>query len=638
MLEPVDDLEQVVQIEDIMPYVFWWDNRGNHNNGPDAECYGLQGDSKLNYDKGWCHSSAHKRKIVDETIDSEGTTTSIERLGDEQRWHAVAHTLGVDFADEENGGALLTMDNSGNVYKGAFDPHCCGTDEKWKIHHPSNEFGAYQDEDPTADKYYQGDKTHGDGEFKSIVPSKMNEDILKSIEGRPMTWNLWNAVRHYAYIKYFKNQNRTLGTDESSWVELERYTKRIVRGIYRTFKEKQRPVGSTARNSFQAIDAISTNHGGVCNIPWTNSFIEVASILDRNAREHQASFVLTTGDVPKPAGDMDLDKEEQVYNDLLGSLNSFRVLTLAGMDADDSQDGINHGSDKTFKGSVYGDLPTTYVLGDDNTFPQTLPETQVVLQTPGNLDQMYPYAEYHLNDVVNKWVRNIHRQIINRQMLPVYTSMEGMNKDYHLLTEKEMKSITFNVVPSLYWKYEWSTNDVMIHRVGKLQAPNPDLTMYDMLGNVWELVRDKWANKVADLDGKVNPIAEPNGASDVVIKGGAFNEFCRKVISPARQGIATNTSKSSGSAKDNVGFRPAMTFTQYDESTSTSGGPGGNTEKVDLFFLFDASASQDNQIQDMLDSAKMIVAKYAGDADNKDVCHVTTALFLGPTIKFMCAN
>ena len=28
MTEPVENLEQVVEIEDIMPYVFWWDNRG----------------------------------------------------------------------------------------------------------------------------------------------------------------------------------------------------------------------------------------------------------------------------------------------------------------------------------------------------------------------------------------------------------------------------------------------------------------------------------------------------------------------------------------------------------------------------------------------------------------------------------
>ena len=70
-------------------------------------------------------------------------------------------------------------------------------------------------------------------------------------------------------------------------------------------------------------------------------------------------------------------------------------------------------------------------------------------------------------------------------------------------------------------------------------------------------------------------------------------------------------------------------------------------QPVDLFFLFDASASQDNQIKEMLESARGIVGMFAGEVGNstgnktpdelKDQCHVTSALFLGPTIKFMCA-
>lgn len=65
-------------------------------------------------------------------------------------------TLGVDFSIKENGGAKVTMDNSGNTYKGAFDPSCAGTDEKWKVH-ANNSFGANQHEDPTADKYLHGE-------------------------------------------------------------------------------------------------------------------------------------------------------------------------------------------------------------------------------------------------------------------------------------------------------------------------------------------------------------------------------------------------------------------------------------------------------------------------------------------------
>ena len=57
---------------------------------------------------------------------------------------------------------------------------------------------------------------------------------------------------------------------------------------------------------------------------------------------------------------------------------------------------------------------------------------------------------------------------------------------------------------------------------------------------------------------------------------------------------------------------------------------------VDLFFLFDASASQDNQIKEMIDAAKGIVKIFA--AEDADKCHVTSALFMGPEVKLMCAK
>jgi hypothetical protein len=36
-------------------------------------------------------------------------------------------------------------------------------------------------------------------------------------------------------------------------------------------------------------------------VRWTNSFAEISTLLERNAREHDASFVLFTGDVPLPS-------------------------------------------------------------------------------------------------------------------------------------------------------------------------------------------------------------------------------------------------------------------------------------------------------------------------------------------------
>ena len=155
----------------------------------------------------------------------------------EQRWHAVQHTLGTDFSKQEYGGTVLSTDNSGNVYKGAFDPNCSGTDEKWKIHHMSNAFGADQHLDPSEDKYWTGLTAHGDDEFPSVVnPPSLNSDVFGSISDRPMTWNLWNVVRHYVYIKWFKGKNLQVGSDEAAWNEIENRTRKLVKGIYRTFK------------------------------------------------------------------------------------------------------------------------------------------------------------------------------------------------------------------------------------------------------------------------------------------------------------------------------------------------------------------------------------------------------------------
>ena len=65
MVEPVDEIGHVVEIEDIMPFVFWWDNRGKENNGPTVDCYGKQSSAKLNYMDGYCCSSGYEREMED---------------------------------------------------------------------------------------------------------------------------------------------------------------------------------------------------------------------------------------------------------------------------------------------------------------------------------------------------------------------------------------------------------------------------------------------------------------------------------------------------------------------------------------------------------------------------------------------
>lgn len=343
------------------------------------------------------------------------------------------------------------------------------------------------------------------------------------------------------------------------------------------------------------------------------------------------------------------------YDKIRESHDSFRVTTNDGVDADDTEDGMKPRkvlgstqtpydtrvaedgySGKVFQGFKYGDLPTTYVIGDGTVYSQRQQDVAIDFDDIVDLDKLYPESEYYLDDNLRKWVRKIRGTVLNKQILPVYTSMENMTKTVHELTMQDMKSITFQVVPSFYWKYEWSYNEFMIHRVGKLASPANDIVMYDMLGNVWEWVRDNWTDRVSALNGKVNPMVggEPfvgtkaysvgnlvtyNGVEYVcivakptsiattpdrdsthwkvqdkkVIRGGSFDQLARKVIAAAREGLDKNLSMSNTGTQSNVGFRPSLTFTaESDGGTFTVG-----KTPVDLFFLFDASASQDSEIR-----------------------------------------
>ena len=93
MVSPLEELDSVVELEDIMPYVFWWENRGTENNGPNVDCYGKSSSSKLNYEQGgWCYSMAHERQDEDVWMDMSGDTPvekRIPKMNTEHSWHAV---------------------------------------------------------------------------------------------------------------------------------------------------------------------------------------------------------------------------------------------------------------------------------------------------------------------------------------------------------------------------------------------------------------------------------------------------------------------------------------------------------------------------------------------------------------------
>ena len=56
-----------------------------------------------------------------------------------------------------------------------------------------------------------------------------------------------------------------------------------------------------------------------------------------------------------------------------------------------------------------------------------------------------------------------------------------------------------------------------------------------------------------------------------------------------------------------------------------------------MFFLFDASSSTDNQINEMVEQSNEILKELATENPNSK-CTVGSALFLGPSIRMMCCD
>lgn len=165
-----------------------------------------------------------------------------------------------------------------------------------------------------------------------------------------MTWNLWNAVRHYVYIKWFKNAGKSI-EDDADWDLLERRTKKIVRGIYRTFKEKQK------EDTFGDIDGSYANDGRICLVKWTNSFVQISSILERNARDHDASLVMFTGDIRQGEG----ETSEDIYHSIKSSPYNFVANVLDGLDSEMDGMPLNNAVVR------HSQLPPSYVIGEDAT-------------------------------------------------------------------------------------------------------------------------------------------------------------------------------------------------------------------------------------------------------------------------------
>lgn len=105
------------------------------------------------------------------------------------------------------------------------------------------------------------------------------------------------------------------------------------------------------------MDGSYASNGGLCLIKWTNSFVQISSILERNAREHDASLVMFTGDVRAEG-----DAAEVIYSKVKSSPYNFRICAMEGVDSE--KDGIPPNAVNVHK---HGEFPPSFVLGDSET-------------------------------------------------------------------------------------------------------------------------------------------------------------------------------------------------------------------------------------------------------------------------------
>jgi formylglycine-generating enzyme required for sulfatase activity len=150
------------------------------------------------------------------------------------------------------------------------------------------------------------------------------------------------------------------------------------------------------------------------------------------------------------------------------------------------------------------------------------------------------------------------------KMAPGYLRLTG----YRLPTEAEWEfacragaetGYSFGEPEDLLGKYAWYYGNILIQSqpVGKLR-PN-DLGLFDMHGNAWEWVQDRFKAYTKTAGGKatkdLEDIFDINSRNSRVLRGGAFGQIALLVRSANRDGGAPASRYISN------GFRPARTFT-----------------------------------------------------------------------------
>ena len=188
---------EISQCMNPLPWLWWHSARDGHSHGAGLWCQGL-GHPGQGYENGFCSR--------------------------DMRWHAVNEILAevpvklkIAGSDDANTNAPVT-----SFAKGFYDPDCCGTNKTWELH-GSNRYGyknGHADWDGGAyDRYYLTYEKSRSGIYNIVTENppppgsgegqapfnytKYNQTIWQTLANKPMTWSLWNVIRHSLWYTYY---------------------------------------------------------------------------------------------------------------------------------------------------------------------------------------------------------------------------------------------------------------------------------------------------------------------------------------------------------------------------------------------------------------------------------------------------
>ena len=338
---------EVSQCEFPLPWVFFHSSRGSEGAGPSNYYHGLGNRVTTNHETSFHDGQPNGMRFfaVDNVLSQKPVTMNLYGRSD------------------------VTLDNAGAAAfsKGFYDPSCCGTEETWHTH-DSGYYGwpnGSNDKDgPRPDKYYLQYDSKGnnhvtggtslnsacgwteyysykDGKIMRSPFNKYNKGIMETLKGKPMTWSLWNVVRHSLHrcfnvvdLDYDEDRvgcaiNRTtLGATPE---ELEYKTGQSMRAMYKEWYQRFTYNGQYCSKSIpinpetgvqdgknvawpykveedDPVDYIHAQRlmngngtamsGGTCQIEWTNLVADMSIIYNEVSDTHNSCLTMYTGGHP----------------------------------------------------------------------------------------------------------------------------------------------------------------------------------------------------------------------------------------------------------------------------------------------------------------------------------------------------